>query len=239
MPNPSTRIHRHSTGNCWRALPLEKRVWEVKAKHAKAEHKVRHPEYRFRPVHNKNKEKKKKAAVTAEDERRCEEVAQLLLEGKKGDELAAAVRDLDRMRSNTPGSSQSPEPSPAPLSSSLLAVPSAASFYGHRRSSSVPLPNDFHPITLPSVPFLSPNGGDFLGQRFGSHPGCGGANAGHPAPSPSAPPSLCGPGPCPYRSQRCCSATTRLCQRRTPACSIPCSSLRPAWDSYLPQILLS
>ncbi|KAG1880413.1 hypothetical protein C8R48DRAFT_767205 [Suillus tomentosus] len=32
-------------GNCWRALPLEeKRVWEIKAKHAKAEHKARYPE---------------------------------------------------------------------------------------------------------------------------------------------------------------------------------------------------
>ncbi|KAG2339477.1 hypothetical protein BDR05DRAFT_951114 [Suillus weaverae] len=84
-------------GNCWRALPLEeKRVWEIKAKHAKAEHKARYPEYRFRPVHNKNKEKKKeKPTPTAEDERRCEEVAQLLLDGMKGDQLAAAIRKLD------------------------------------------------------------------------------------------------------------------------------------------------
>jgi hypothetical protein len=103
----------------------------VKAKHAKAEHKQRYPEYRFRPVHTKNKDKKKeKPVVTPEDERRCEEVAQLLLEGKKGDELAAAVRDLDRMRSDSP-----------------------TPFYG-RRSSSVPLPNDWHPIAIPSVPFL-------------------------------------------------------------------------------------
>ena len=29
------------------------------------------------------------------DERRCEEVAQLFLEEKKGEELAAAVKDLD------------------------------------------------------------------------------------------------------------------------------------------------
>ncbi|KAF5378875.1 hypothetical protein D9615_006903 [Tricholomella constricta] len=127
-------------GNCWRSLPLEeKRVWEVKAKRAKAEHKERYPEYRFRPVHNKNKEKKKeKPVTTVEDERRCEEVAQLLLEGKKGDELAAAVRDLDLLRADTPVH--------APL-------------YQHRRSSSVPLPNDYYPhfsnIVLPSAPFFS------------------------------------------------------------------------------------
>ncbi|KII87953.1 hypothetical protein PLICRDRAFT_176703 [Plicaturopsis crispa FD-325 SS-3] len=119
-------------GNCWRSLPLdEKHVWEVKAKHAKAEHKVRYPEYRFRPVHNKNKDKKKdKTLPTPDDERRCEEVAQLLLEGKKGDDLAAAVRRLDRGRTD----------SPMPL-------------YPHRRSSSVPLPAG--PIALPSLPFLS------------------------------------------------------------------------------------
>ncbi|KAF5356861.1 hypothetical protein D9756_006782 [Leucocoprinus leucothites] len=125
-------------GNCWRALPLEeKRIWEVKAKHAKAEHKAKYPNYRFRPVHNKNKEKKKdKALPTPEDERRCEEVAQLLLEGKKGAELAEAVRNLDRMRSQTPVAQ------PAPL-------------YTHRRSSSVPLPHDYYDpyanIAIPSV----------------------------------------------------------------------------------------
>ncbi|KAK2462630.1 hypothetical protein APHAL10511_005363 [Amanita phalloides] len=125
-------------GNCWRALPLEeKRVWEVKAKHAKAEHKIRYPNYRFRPVHNKNKDKKKgKQQATVDDERRCEEVAQLLLEGKKGDELAAAIRHLDRLRSETPA-----EPALRP-----------------RRPSSVPLPNDyfsyFSNIALPSLPLF-------------------------------------------------------------------------------------
>ncbi|EGO04087.1 hypothetical protein SERLA73DRAFT_84283 [Serpula lacrymans var. lacrymans S7.3] len=122
-------------GNCWRSLPLnEKRDWEIKAKHAKAEHKARYPEYRFRPVHNKNKDKKKeKATPTVEDERRCEEVAQLLLEGKKGDELAEAIRSLDQRKVEAP----------API-------------YYHRRSSSVPLPESrFNPIALPSLPFLA------------------------------------------------------------------------------------
>ncbi|KIP07231.1 hypothetical protein PHLGIDRAFT_89850, partial [Phlebiopsis gigantea 11061_1 CR5-6] len=84
-------------GNCWKALPeQEKKIWESRAKKAKAEHKEMYPHYRFKPVHNKNKnkDKKSKAPVDEPDERRCEEVAQLLLEGKKGDELAAAVRRL-------------------------------------------------------------------------------------------------------------------------------------------------
>ncbi|RDB26968.1 Repressor ROX1 [Hypsizygus marmoreus] len=131
-------------GNCWRSLPLEeKRVWEVKAKHAKAEHKARYPEYRFRPVHNKNKDKKKeKALTTVEDERRCEEVAQLLLEGKKGDELAAAVRDLDLMRAETPSrhtNTNTHQDQQQPV-------------FHHRRSSSVPLPNDYYPH-FPGMPF--------------------------------------------------------------------------------------
>ncbi|KAG6877223.1 hypothetical protein C0993_009329 [Termitomyces sp. T159_Od127] len=127
-------------GNCWRALPLEeKKVWEVKAKHAKAEHKARYPDYRFRPVHNKNKDKKKEKIVTTpEDDRRCEEVAQLLLEGKKGDELAAAVRKLDLMRTGTPP---------------------AAPFFPQRRPSSVPLPDHYpyfnHGISIPNAPFMS------------------------------------------------------------------------------------
>ncbi|KAI0289237.1 hypothetical protein B0F90DRAFT_1658827 [Multifurca ochricompacta] len=116
-------------GNCWHALPLEeRRVWEIKAKHAKAEHKQMYPNYRFRPVHNKSKEKKPKSTIPAEDEKRCEDVAQLLLEGMKGEELAAAVKRLDRMRSATP-----------------LNLP--------RRPSSVPLPNSF-PIAIPALPFV-------------------------------------------------------------------------------------
>lgn len=153
-------------GNCWRALPLdEKRVWEIKAKHEKAAHKARYPEYRFRPVHNKNKnkDKKDKQPTTIDDERRCEQVAQLLLEGKKGDELAAAVRDLDLRRAES-----SDPPCPAPFYPSAHLSSSLAQTYHlhHRRSSSVPLPNDYysyhHPthhfaltttgIALPSVP---------------------------------------------------------------------------------------
>jgi hypothetical protein len=135
-------------GNCWKALPLEeKRVWEVKAKHAKAEHKVRYPEYRFRPVHNKNKDKKKeKPAPSAEDERRCEEVAQLLLEGKKGDELAAAVRSLDRKRDHDDPPRHHYHPNPLP----------PHPVRGHRRSSSVPLPTDYSTfMAVPTLPFLT------------------------------------------------------------------------------------
>jgi hypothetical protein len=61
-----------------------------------------YPSYHFRPVHNKSKEKKPKTLIPPDDERRCEDVARLLLEGMKGAELAAAVERLDRVRSATP-----------------------------------------------------------------------------------------------------------------------------------------
>ncbi|KAL4072391.1 hypothetical protein V8B97DRAFT_1870461 [Scleroderma yunnanense] len=131
-------------GNCWRALPLEeKRVWEIRAKKAKEEHSAMYPGYRFRPVHNKDKSKKKpKTMVVPEDDQRCEAVAQLLLEGKKGDELAAAIRKLDQR---------------------IVSMPAPHLVCPHRRSSSVPLPDSYcHPIALPSLPFLQ------MGSRAGS-----------------------------------------------------------------------
>ncbi|KAF8957806.1 hypothetical protein BDZ97DRAFT_1588171, partial [Flammula alnicola] len=162
-------------GTCWRQLPLEeKRIWEVKAKQEKANHKAMFPDYRFRPVHNKNKnggvndasakdadpKRKEKQPTTMEDERRCEEVAQLLLEGKKGEELAMAVRHLDRERERE---------------LELDVPPSSMGMY-HRRSSSVPLPNDFfanfHPFASSSMS-PSPDGialpsRNSLGQRRAS-----------------------------------------------------------------------
>lgn len=128
-------------GNCWRALPLEeKRIWEIKAKHEKEAHSKKYPGYRFRPVHNKNKDKKKaKTPHTLEDEQRCEEVAHLLLEGMKGDELAAAIRMLDEKKLAVP-----------------VPQPQHQSFYPPRRPSSVPLPDSrFHPIALPSIPLFA------------------------------------------------------------------------------------
>jgi hypothetical protein len=108
-------------GNCWRSLPPnEKRVWEAKAKVAKQEHKVMYPDYRFRPVHNKNKtkdaisslngmvkgkptspadaaSKSAKAPMTPEGEERCELVTGLLMNGLKGEELVKAMREVDEM----------------------------------------------------------------------------------------------------------------------------------------------
>ncbi|KDR79725.1 hypothetical protein GALMADRAFT_137502 [Galerina marginata CBS 339.88] len=225
-------------GNCWRQLPLEeKKVWEKRAKEEKAAHKVRFPDYRFRPVHNKNKapsvsstkslvkangRTKERQPTTAEEEQRCEDISTLILEGKAGDELEAAIRELDRARvlekerlvlglglglgvhdeyeydyeeseslSQSHGRSRRPSldfttslrgsrhASPAALHLPYPIHPASSqqtfnhanhSAAYHRRSSSVPLPNDWFAssgpflgssssasgITIPTLPSLSP-----------------------------------------------------------------------------------
>jgi hypothetical protein len=120
LTQPHGLLHRLTSlqGNCWRQLPLEeKRCWEQRAKEEKQQHKVRHPDYRFRPVQNRNKNKdplrdvshfsgpkNEKQQQKPEEEMCCDAVAALLLEGKKGDELAQAVRNLDMARSARFGS---------------------------------------------------------------------------------------------------------------------------------------
>ena len=151
------------TGNCWRQLPLEeKHYWEQRAKEEKQQHKIRHPDYRFRPVHNKNKNKDSKSGSiipgarrdkpqqTREEELRCDTVAALLLEGKKGDELTQAVKDLDRAReaqlegsTSSRASFSSAMNTPPPFfNAPLQMAPHHASGLFLRRPSSVPLPGD-------------------------------------------------------------------------------------------------
>ena len=130
-----------------------------KQKQEKAAHKLKYPDYRFCPVHNKSKnrdqEKKEKVPVTSEDERRCEDVAQLLLDGKKGEDLARAVRNLDRARSMEKEQQMDaydlesfaiPIATPAPQYQLPFPIANANtnSTYAlyHRRASSVPLPNE-------------------------------------------------------------------------------------------------
>ncbi|GBE88774.1 hypothetical protein SCP_1401790 [Sparassis crispa] len=142
-------------GNCWHALPLEdKKIWQTLAKKEKAEHRLRYPDYRFRPVHNKEKKaakKQAKAPVSLSDERRCEEIAAFMLDGKKGDALVEAVRQYDMLRERT--ETLSPEPQLGLYQPSQIHAPQP--MYPHRRSSSVPPPTAlYNPITLPSVPFL-------------------------------------------------------------------------------------
>lgn len=57
------------------------------------------PNHCFRLTRSKNRERAVRTLPTAEDECRCAEIAQLLLEGRKEEQLAETVRNFDRLSS--------------------------------------------------------------------------------------------------------------------------------------------
>jgi hypothetical protein len=106
----------HSTlskiiGMTWQNLPDEQRqAWHEKARIALTEHRKKFPKYTFRPAQNKvrckapagggghEKEgtKRRVREVEPKDLKRCAKIAELLVEGKKGAELDAAIQEFDR-----------------------------------------------------------------------------------------------------------------------------------------------
>ncbi|KAF8639186.1 hypothetical protein AX17_001672 [Amanita inopinata Kibby_2008] len=96
----------HSTlskiiGLTWQNMPEEERqVWHEKARLAKEEHRRKFPQYTFRPILNKAKTtklgKRSIREVCPKDLKRCAKIAELLVEGKKGGELDAAMQEFDR-----------------------------------------------------------------------------------------------------------------------------------------------
>ncbi|KAK2464147.1 hypothetical protein APHAL10511_003840 [Amanita phalloides] len=103
----------HSTlskiiGMTWQSLPEDERqAWHAKARIALAEHRRKFPKYTFRPAQNKAKckgggdgkaegTKRKVREVEPKDLKRCAKIAELLVEGKKGAELDAAIQEFDK-----------------------------------------------------------------------------------------------------------------------------------------------
>jgi hypothetical protein len=125
----------HSTlskiiGITWQSLPdQERQIWHQKAKEALEEHKRKFPKYAFRPVQTKAKgassEKRKVREVEPKDLKRCEKIAQLLVEGKKGHDLENAVQEFDKHH--------------VPEIVTRFEAPITARTY--RRSSSAPIPD--------------------------------------------------------------------------------------------------
>jgi hypothetical protein len=107
----------HAPGLYWKTLPREEReIWEAKALVAQAEHRKRYPDWRFRPGANAlaklkvkdgggNQRKRGSHVRKAKNddaeakgrmkEQRCAKIADLLVEGKKGSDLAAAVKQWE------------------------------------------------------------------------------------------------------------------------------------------------
>jgi hypothetical protein len=159
----STEVEtNHSTlskiiGLTWQNLPdTERQVWHAKAKAKLDEHKRKFPEYAFRPVHAKSKpaaerEKRKVREVGVKDMKRCAKIAELLVEGKKGAELDAAIQEFDKSHVpeivtrfeepitarayRRPSSAPPPE---APSGPFLHSFPSTPTKPKHRASSSKP-----------------------------------------------------------------------------------------------------
>jgi hypothetical protein len=71
---------------------------------------MKYPNYRFHPVLRAKKPTKRKVQRNGkEDKRRCEQVAELLLAGKHGEELEVAVKEIDdTMKTITSTSSSDP-----------------------------------------------------------------------------------------------------------------------------------
>ncbi|KAI0365775.1 hypothetical protein BV20DRAFT_953521 [Pilatotrama ljubarskyi] len=96
-------------GKCWKALPHEERkVWEAKAMVALAEHRKKYPDWRFKPAANalakvkdgprKRGNRKGRGQSEKEErsrEKRCAKIADLLVAGKTGTDLAAAIEQYD------------------------------------------------------------------------------------------------------------------------------------------------
>ncbi|OCH86454.1 hypothetical protein OBBRIDRAFT_797165 [Obba rivulosa] len=139
----------HSTlskiiGLTWQNLPHEEReIWHAKAKAALDDHKRKFPEYSFRPLHPKAKgtgEKRKVREVSPKDMKRCAKIAELLVEGKKGAELDAAIQEFDRHH--------------VPEIVTRFETPITARSF--RRSSSAPVPDAEPPIAQPPKAHTKP-----------------------------------------------------------------------------------
>ncbi|KAH9887952.1 hypothetical protein C8Q73DRAFT_655792 [Cubamyces lactineus] len=96
-------------GKYWKALsPDDRKVWEAKAAAALVEHRKKYPDWRFRPAANalakvkdgprKRGNRKGRGQSETEGrsrEKRCAKIADLLVAGKTGTDLAAAIRQYD------------------------------------------------------------------------------------------------------------------------------------------------
>ncbi|KZS96397.1 hypothetical protein SISNIDRAFT_438143, partial [Sistotremastrum niveocremeum HHB9708] len=123
---PGTIEQNHTTlsriaGICWRDMKHEeKETWREMARKAMEDHKKRYPLYRYNPRDGRGsgssgdpsssaggkigriKRKVKEIAGPPLDPERCKEIARMLVQGKKGDELEDAVRKFDGRRDVKP-----------------------------------------------------------------------------------------------------------------------------------------
>ncbi|TFK31778.1 hypothetical protein BDQ12DRAFT_671599 [Crucibulum laeve] len=169
----STEVEtNHSTlskiiGLTWQNLPNEERqIWHAKAKATLEEHKRKFPQYAFKPLHTKGRgggtEKRKVREVGPKDHKRCAKIAELLVKGKKGQELDAAIQEFDKYH--------------VPEVVTRFEAPITANAF--RRSSSAPIPDSEES----KRPYLASNSSSASSSRSVR------ASSSQPRSCPSAPP---------------------------------------------------
>lgn len=153
----------------WRNGPrAQKEYYKHKAAMEKEKHDRDYPGYRFAPQQRTAPPKRRKVKRNGkEDKDRCKLMAGLLLEGKTGEDLKAAVDQFDEevqqrqareAPANTPSDdyttvvfNANPQPTPSsPSTPQLACSPSSSSSYGETPFRSPLLP----PVTPPSGPGL-------------------------------------------------------------------------------------
>jgi hypothetical protein len=92
--------HRHISrviSICWKSLVEEERQhYFRRAAEEKAQHKLMYPDYRFRPTCRKGPVQRRNVKRNGtKDKQRCETLAKLITEGKKGNELKDAIKAFD------------------------------------------------------------------------------------------------------------------------------------------------
>lgn len=141
----------HSTlsqiiGLAWKNLPdAVRQTWYDKAQVVLEQHNLQYPEYSYKPK-VKIAKKRKVREVSPKDHKRCTKIAELLIEGKKGQELSEAVHEFDKhhipdtiIRFDTPVTAQTYLlSSSAPVSYIEDSTPSTSSPRKTRSSSSQP-----------------------------------------------------------------------------------------------------
>ncbi len=85
-------------GSVWNKMPDDQKAkWDQRADQEKLEHMRKYPNYKFAPMVKKEKPVRRRGKRDSVAEaKRCLRVADLFLEGKKGDELVIAVNGSDQ-----------------------------------------------------------------------------------------------------------------------------------------------
>ncbi|THH31658.1 hypothetical protein EUX98_g2542 [Antrodiella citrinella] len=109
------RVISKMAGEAWRNLtvaeqsPYRKIAYEVKRRHQEE-----FPDYRYAPIHRRTSPSSREYVSKDQDEVRCKAIAEFIMEGLKGPQLAAAIQQLDEGSMLLPAPSPSRVPTPVP-----------------------------------------------------------------------------------------------------------------------------